>query len=767
MHHRRMELDFFGTDADIARARACLADAGAGALQHAAAATELAWFLRQRDTAAALRHADEAEAHLAACAATAQQRAAGRLALVRGETEWLFNRLDNAALHLAAARAAFAAGEDEVGLGDADLLDATLRDQVGGDRSAALRSAHERYQHARHADRERLGATWLACIEATAQPDAAEASWRAALDEAAALHQPGLDTYIEGANGTLAWRRGDPAAAIVCFQRGFDAALASGQRQSAVTLAQNIGIAFSSLNDHEGALAWVDRARAVVEPTGWPYATGWCLMQTGAILLGLGRAQAAKQLLEEGMPVHAGSEGSRNHTLACQILGEACLELGEDAQALRWCALAQQGADRLPFPDLVSGTLRYTALALSRLGRRDDALAAAGRALAVAETQSDWRRVATIHHVLAEIARTHGEAPPAGSPHPSGTVHHLEAALAAGARMAGFAAPAEWHGELSAAYEAAGDLARSLASERLASQARQQAQARRAQDLATAMLVRHQTEQARAEASRQRALAEASRLRAELLETQAALEKERMQSLLVHAGKMVAIGRMASGVVHEMSHPVGTLLLLAEALQERLAAGPAEVSATLATLVGETRRLQQFVGRLRDFARAEPPQLGRHDLRSVLADARQLFAPRLAVERITHVEEVPSLAVDVDPQRLALAVANLVFNAADALEGCAERHIRIHAAPPSGDRIELHVDDSGPGLPEAVRARLFEPFFTTKPEGKGLGLGLALSAESLAAMGGRIEAANRAEGGARFSIVLPVAVDCTRPGTSV
>jgi two-component system C4-dicarboxylate transport sensor histidine kinase DctB len=54
-----------------------------------------------------------------------------------------------------------------------------------------------------------------------------------------------------------------------------------------------------------------------------------------------------------------------------------------------------------------------------------------------------------------------------------------------------------------------------------------------------------------------------------------------------------------------------------------------------------------------------------------------------------------------------------------------------------------------------VQARLFEPFFTTKPEGKGLGLGLALSAESLGAMGGRIVASNRPEGGARFVIELP------------
>jgi two-component system C4-dicarboxylate transport sensor histidine kinase DctB len=162
------------------------------------------------------------------------------------------------------------------------------------------------------------------------------------------------------------------------------------------------------------------------------------------------------------------------------------------------------------------------------------------------------------------------------------------------------------------------------------------------------------------------------------------------------------------------------------------------------------------VGRLRDFARADPPRLAAHPLRSVMADARQLFAPRLGVDRVAYHEDLPEITVQVDPQRLALAVANLVFNAADAMAGRDARAIRVHAGAVA-DGVALHVDDSGPGLAAAVRARLFEPFFTTKPDGKGLGLGLALSAESLAAMGGTIRADNRPEGGARFTITLRAA----------
>jgi signal transduction histidine kinase len=749
-----VDLDFFGSDDDIAQARARLAAGTPVERVHAAAA--LAWWLRQRDSNAALCEADHAAAGLAGLPAQDALAIQARLALTRGEAAWLFNRLDDAQAELAAARESCARAGDAIGLGDADLLDASLRDQVGADRVAALNAAIACFRAARLTERERIATTWLVCVEATSRPDDAQGEWGALLDEAGASGLPGLLTYVEAARGTLAWRRSDVAGAIAGFQRGFDAALASGRLHSAVTLALNIGIAFSTLHDDEGAMAWAERAGALVRPTGWPYLTGWCLMQTGSMLLGLGRAQAAKDLLLEGMPVLQGCEGSRNHALGCQVLGEACLELGELEPALHWCEQARRSLAVNTFPDVLAGTLRYIALAQSRLGRPQEALRTAQEGLALARANEDRTREATILHVIAEIARAHALPAPPGSSAASGAIHHLEAALAAGAQMAGFSAPAAWHAELSADHEAAGNLAAALTHARLAAQAREQADQRRAQDLATAMLVRHRTAQAQAEADRQRALAEANRLRIELLETQAALERERVQSLLVHAGKMVAIGRLASGVVHEMSHPVGTLMLLAEALADRLAAAPADLGPTLDALVGQTRRLQQFVGRLRDFARAEPPTIGHHDLRSVLADARQLFAPRLEVLRIAHAEDVPSLGVDVDPQRLALALANLVLNAADAMASSPQRSVRIHATPDDDGSIAIHVDDCGPGLSDEVRARLFEPFFTTKPAGQGLGLGLALSAESLAAMGGRIVAANRPEGGARFSIVLPL-----------
>jgi two-component system C4-dicarboxylate transport sensor histidine kinase DctB len=231
------------------------------------------------------------------------------------------------------------------------------------------------------------------------------------------------------------------------------------------------------------------------------------------------------------------------------------------------------------------------------------------------------------------------------------------------------------------------------------------------------------------------------------------LEHERMQGLLVHAGKMVAVGRLASGLMHEMSHPVGTLMLLADSMAETLQVRDDAVAADARDLQREAERLAQIVRRLRDFARADSPQLALHELRTVLADARTLYGPRLAMEHIDCVDAVPALAIWADTERLSLAIANLVFNAADAMEGRADKRLWISAAQ-RGDRVALSVRDNGPGMSTAVSARLFEPFFTTKPQGKGLGLGLAVSAESLAGMGGRISAGNAPQGGAEFTIEL-------------
>jgi C4-dicarboxylate-specific signal transduction histidine kinase len=715
-----------------------------------ARAVELAWSLRQRDTSRALALAAHAER------AALPPWASARVALLRAEAAWLHGDPQRAGA--LATNAAQCFSGDEVGLGDCALLEAVLANQRGEDTKPALRRAREHFVAGDDTVRLHLVDAWEASGEASTDPSDAVARWRVPLAQALDVGHPGLCLFVHAFHAVAAYQSGDVAAALRSFQFAHEAALACGQRWWAVTLAQNIGLALAGLNDHAGALTWLEDAHEHVRGTGWGYATAWCLCQRATVLAGLGRHVDARGLLVEALAALAPFPQSRNFALASQALGEVLIELGDEAGAMAALDAAEAAARHLATPDLIAGTLRFKALLLSRCGDVAGALAAVSEALALAQRHNDLRRLSTSRHVLARIARENRLAPPQGSTAASGAIHHLELAMADGARMAGFIVPAAWHRELSADYECAGHLPLALQHARLAAQALERAREREAGDLATALRVRHETDRALHEAAHQRDLAAATQQRAAvqqaLAEAKARLEAERTQTLLAHSAKLVALGRLAAGVVHEMSHPVGTLLLLAETLQAVPGAGSAAGMAQ--QMAHEAHRLKRLTQRLRDFARPAPLRVAAVSLADAVADARALYAARLTLEGIAYEEDVPPLQAWADAERLGLVVANLVFNAADALAGRAHAHIRVSAARVA-ERVRLSVRDSGPGVPPGVREHLFEPFFTTKPHTQGLGLGLALSAESLAAMNGRIECLGDDGRGACFVVELDLA----------
>ena len=111
--------------------------------------------------------------------------------------------------------------------------------------------------------------------------------------------------------------------------------------------------------------------------------------------------------------------------------------------------------------------------------------------------------------------------------------------------------------------------------------------------------------------------------------------------------------------------------------------------------------------------------------------------------------------VKADPRRLGQVLLNLLLNAADALEeaGVARPRVALRVKA-RGPRVELVLEDNGPGFAAENLQRLFTPFFTTKAQGKGTGLGLALSRQYVEGFGGSLRAENRPEGGARFTVEL-------------
>lgn len=228
--------------------------------------------------------------------------------------------------------------------------------------------------------------------------------------------------------------------------------------------------------------------------------------------------------------------------------------------------------------------------------------------------------------------------------------------------------------------------------------------------------------------------------------------RERSHEQLVHAQKMEAAGRLASGLAHDFNH----LLTLIRGYAAR---GPRtdavdELKAALAGVDAAARRATAVSRKLLDFSRHEPARPEPFDAGEALAQMRpllrQLCPPAVALEL-----EPPSSPrpVRLDRAQFELVLLNLAANAVQAMPDGGV--VRIACAQAGPDWIEVAVADTGHGMTEDVRARCLEPFFTTRPSGQGTGLGLAVAANLIEAAGGGIAVESEPGRGSTFRIRVP------------
>jgi two-component system, NtrC family, sensor kinase len=267
-------------------------------------------------------------------------------------------------------------------------------------------------------------------------------------------------------------------------------------------------------------------------------------------------------------------------------------------------------------------------------------------------------------------------------------------------------------------------------------------------------VIRAQSEahQARLQAVEQ--LAESERLRGRA-------ERERAE-----VERLVLMGQLAAGVAHEVNNPLSFVMANLAFLERQVdRQGPPMDLAEHKTLLRETLegllRIQQIVKDLKDFSRAGyMDDVKRGPLEEALREAGRLASVRLGGSGQVELVLEPGLPlVRMGQRHVVQVMVNLLLNAMDAVEEAQpprQPHITVRARREEGG-VSLLVEDNGPGIPPEVMPRLFEPFFTTKPSGKGTGLGLALCREYISQAGGSLHAENRAEGGARFIIRLPLA----------
>jgi two-component system, NtrC family, sensor kinase len=232
---------------------------------------------------------------------------------------------------------------------------------------------------------------------------------------------------------------------------------------------------------------------------------------------------------------------------------------------------------------------------------------------------------------------------------------------------------------------------------------------------------------------------------------------------LRHADRLTTVGKLASGIAHELGTPLnivaGRAKMIATAPQ-----APSEIADNARIIADQAARITGIVQQLLDFARRRTPRKEPHDLHAIAMQTASLLGPMAQKQRVNLRLEGEPLLVDVDAGQVQQALANLVVNGVQAIGSGGTvilRTAKRRCRPPADIDVEerecglIEVIDDGSGIEEETRAHLFEPFFTTKAVGQGTGLGLSVSWGIVREHGGWIDVETE-PGTTTFRICLPM-----------
>jgi hypothetical protein len=228
---------------------------------------------------------------------------------------------------------------------------------------------------------------------------------------------------------------------------------------------------------------------------------------------------------------------------------------------------------------------------------------------------------------------------------------------------------------------------------------------------------------------------------------------------LLRAQRQLAWKEVAQRVAHEIKNPLTPIALSAERIARHLDRGQADSSSVIRkcseVILSCVGTLRTLVDQFSALAQFPAPQPRACDMNQVVDEALALFAGRLVGITVQRDLEPGLPAVLADPEAIRRALANLIDNAAEAMQGSLLRVLSIRSAlSEDGGAIEVSVSDTGHGLTDEIRERLFLPFYSTKH--RGTGLGLSIAAKIVQEHGGSIRAESNSPKGARFLLRLPL-----------
>lgn len=236
-------------------------------------------------------------------------------------------------------------------------------------------------------------------------------------------------------------------------------------------------------------------------------------------------------------------------------------------------------------------------------------------------------------------------------------------------------------------------------------------------------------------------------------------ERKRLQQQLIQSEKMAALGQLVSGVAHELNNPLTSVIGYTQLVYQSDSLDE-QARERLGIVTREAERTRRIVSNLLSFARQHKPARVEVDINELLERTLELRAYEMRVSNIlveTDLHSIPKVCGD--DHQLQQVFMNIIINAEQAIrDNKKEGKLRITSEVSRNDqpKVVVKISDDGPGiLPQHVE-KVFDPFFSTKPIGKGTGLGLSITYGIVKEHGGGVTAENNRNGGATFTVELPV-----------